>query len=180
MLTGLGADRACAVSGITLQQWGQEATSQIRTDFRLSSGLYAQSLTERFPAYAWGQGIHFSALVAAAKVNPSAYLAEAESVANKMHSQYWCTSNSKSGYNASANNCGDRYYDDNAWIALALMELYEITGNTTYLDRAKAVVVFCMSGKTAPAIHPTAAFAGMKAAPAEPMSVRQRRHVWPI
>ena len=75
ILTGLGAEKACAVSDITLQQWGQEATSQIRTDFRLSSGLYAQSLTQRFPAYAWGQGIHFSALVAAAKVNPSAYLA---------------------------------------------------------------------------------------------------------
>ncbi len=154
VLTGLGADRACAVSGITLQQWGQEATSQIRTDFRLSSGLYAQSLTQRFPAYAWAQGIHFSSLVAAAKVNPAAYLAEAESVANKMHSQYWCTSNGKSGYNASANNCGDRYYDDNAWIALALMELYEITGNTTYLNRAKAVVVFCMSGENGPGDTP--------------------------
>lgn len=154
MLTGLYVDTAHAVSDVTLQQWGQEATSQIRTSFRLSSGLYAQSLTERFPAYAWGQGIHFSALVAAAKVNPSAYLAEAESVANKMHSQYWCTSNGKSGYNASANNCGDRYYDDNAWIALALMELYEITDNTTYLDRAKAVVVFCMSGENGPGDTP--------------------------
>ncbi|HML74495.1 MAG TPA: glycoside hydrolase family 76 protein [Anaerohalosphaeraceae bacterium] len=154
MLTVLSADTAYAVSGVTLQQWGQEATSQIRNDFRLSSGLYAQSLTQRFPAYAWAQGIHFSALVAAAKVNPSAYLAEAESVANKMHSQYWCTSNGKSGYNASANNCGDRYYDDNAWIALALMELYEITGNTTYLNRAKAVVVFCMSGENGPGDTP--------------------------
>ena len=43
-------------------------------------------------------------------------------------------------YNASAGNCGDRYYDDNAWIAMVYMELHELTGSTEYLNRAEIPV----------------------------------------
>ena len=146
LLSLLVSNIAHAVPGTIYQRCGQEALTQIESDFGLSGALFAQSLTDRFPAYAWGQGIMFGALVAAAKVD-SSYLDDAEAQANELHSRYWCTSNGKSGYNAGNNSCGDRYYDDNAWIALVLMELYEITGNATYLNRAKGVLIFCMSGE---------------------------------
>jgi predicted alpha-1,6-mannanase (GH76 family) len=135
---------APAVTQAVLKTWGAESITQLRIDFRLSSGLYAQSLTERFPSYAWGQGILFGSLVAAAKAD-STYLAEAQTVAGLIQTNYWRTCNGYSGFNASSGNCGDRYTDDNAWIALALLELYEITNNSTYLTQARNTVAFCMA-----------------------------------
>lgn len=144
--TLLQTSDAKVITGYTFWQWGQETLTQINSNFLRRDGLYKQSLTESFPAYAWGQGIMLSTLVAAAKIDLS-YLDSAKEHAEVFHNQFWCSSNGLWGYNASANNCGDRYYDDNAWIALALMELYEITGENVYLDRAKNVIVFCMSGE---------------------------------
>jgi hypothetical protein len=86
----------------------------------------------------------FGALVAAAKVN-SSYLSEANTVAGLIQTNFWRTCSGSSGYNASAGNCGDRYTDDNAWVALALLELYEITNNSTYLIRARSTITFCMA-----------------------------------
>jgi hypothetical protein len=126
-----------------MQPWGPESMAQLVTDFRLASGLYAESLTNRSPAYVWGQGVMLGALVQAAKVN-SSYRSQAETLANLIQTNYWCTSGGKSGYNAGAGGCGDRYTDDNAWIALALLELYDVTGNTTYRTRAANAVAFCM------------------------------------
>lgn len=142
-----------AASGGDYQQWGRDTLAMIRTDYRLSSGLYAQSLSGRFSAYAWGQGIMFSALTAASKVDPS-YVAETRAVADRFRSSYWCTRNGTSGYNAGAGGCGDRYYDDNAWIALALIELYEACGDEKYLTWAKETVAFSMSGENGPGDNP--------------------------
>ena len=137
---------AKVITGYTFQQWGRETLTQVENNFGRSDGLYKQSLTQTFPAYVWGQGITLSALVAAAKVD-SSYLARAKSHAEALQDQFWCYSGGIWGYNASANSCGDRYYDDNAWIALGLMELYEITKDTTYLSHAREVVAFSMSGE---------------------------------
>lgn len=128
----------------TFQEWGNESMSQLTSDFKLSSGLYGLSLTDRWPAFAWPQGIMFGAMVAAAKVDIR-YLAEAETLADLIQSNYWCSSGGYSGYNASAGNCGDRYTDDVAWIALALLELHDITNNSTYLNRAEDAMEFIMS-----------------------------------
>jgi hypothetical protein len=138
-----------AVTGSTYRQWGQQSLTQIEQDFGISGALYANSLTGRFPDYAWGQGVISRALVAAAKVDRS-YLTTAKAHAEEFHQRYWCTQNGTSGYNASNGNCGDRYYDDNAWIALALLELYELTEDSKYLDWARSTVAFCMTGENGP------------------------------
>jgi predicted alpha-1,6-mannanase (GH76 family) len=145
---------ANAVTQATLKTWGTESMTQLRTDFRLSTGLYAQSLTERFPSYAWGQGVMLSTFAQAAKGN-SSYLAEAEAVANLMHTNFWCTSGGYSAYNAASGSCGDRYTDDNAWIALALLELHDITNNSTYLTRARDAITFIMAFENGPSNIPT-------------------------
>ncbi|MEI6823719.1 MAG: T9SS type A sorting domain-containing protein [Bacteroidota bacterium] len=132
---------AFSQSGATFKQWGDETLSQISNDYYIiGSALYAEDLTH-VPAYAWSQGIQFHALVAAGRIS------EAEALANEFHSRYWCYFNNRWGYNSSVDNCGDRYYDDNAWIAKALMELYKVTTDTTYLNRAKDVIAFSMSGE---------------------------------
>lgn len=145
--------RAGAVDNPTLRQWGSQSMSQMAGDFRLSSGLYAHSLTDRWADYAWGEGILFGALVAAATVD-TAYLPEAQTVADLIQSNYWCTSGGLSGYNASAGNCGDRYTDDNAWIALALLELHSLTGDGTHLNRAAATMNFVMAFENGPGDTP--------------------------
>jgi len=141
------------MSGTRFGEWGRESMTNIERDFRLSGALYAHSLTERFRDYAWGQGVMANALVAAAKVDRS-YLVTVVRHADEFHQRYWCTRSGTSGYNASSGNCGDRYYDDNAWIALALMELYELTEDTKYLTWARETVVFCMTGENGPQDNP--------------------------
>lgn len=41
----------------------------------------------------------------------------------------------------------DRFYDDNVWVGIDLIELYDQTKNERYLNKAKAVWRFIMSGK---------------------------------
>jgi hypothetical protein len=130
-----------AQSGSTFRQWGEETMAQIESDFRMpNSNLYSENL-EGWVAFAWPQGIALDALIANNNIT------QAEAHANEVHNRYWCYTNNIWGYNATADNCGDRYYDDNAWLAIALMELYEKTSNSTYLNRAREVVAFSMSGE---------------------------------
>jgi hypothetical protein len=130
-----------AQTGATFKQWGDETLSAIERDFRIAnSALYNEDLGNAY-AYIWPLGIQFHALIAAGKT------AQAEAVANEMHSRYWCNKNNRWGYSATANECGTRFYDDNAWIAKALMELYKINNNAIYLNRAREVIAFSMSGE---------------------------------
>ena len=41
---------------------------------------------------------------------------------------------------------GQRYYDDNQWIGIAGLEIYERTGNKTYLDLGQSMYDFMMTG----------------------------------
>lgn len=144
------ADR---ITGPTFQRWGQEILTQIQNRYGRGDGLYRNSLTATWPDYVWGQGVILRALAAAAKVD-SAYLQRAEQLVEQLRLHYWCTQNQTSGFNSSYGGCGDRYYDDNAWLALALLDLYELTGNSKYLGWAQETVVFCMSGENGPADSP--------------------------
>jgi hypothetical protein len=140
---------AYAQTGATFKQWGEETLTKIEQDFRMpGSNLYYENSNRSAPAFAWPIGIQLHALIAAGKT------AQAEALANEIHSKYWCFVNNRWAYNATANSCGDRYYDDNAWIAKALMELYKATNNATYLNRAREVIAFSMSGENATNVTP--------------------------
>jgi hypothetical protein len=146
--------RADVITGSAFRLWGNETLTQIDADFGRSDGLYNNSTIQKFPDYAWGQGVMFHANVAAAKVD-SSRLTRTRQQAQAIHDQYRCYFNGIWGYNAGSNSCGDRYYDDNAWLALAYLELYEITSDTTYLGWAQEIVAFCMSGENGPLNIPT-------------------------
>ncbi len=49
-------------------------------------------------------------------------------------------------YNASAGNQGDYYYDDDLWIAIQLMEAYELLDETKYLNQAQEILEFIWLG----------------------------------
>lgn len=52
------------------------------------------------------------------------------------------------GYQAYVSSAGKdtRYYDDNQWIGIALMDAFNRTGNKNYLDKATEIYSFMMTG----------------------------------
>ena len=60
---------------------------------------------------------------------------------------YWDTTRTPYAYSSYITvGVSDRFYDDNVWIGIDYVDLYNITGNPFYLERAKAVWEFVMSG----------------------------------
>lgn len=104
-------------------------------------------------ATVWGQGAAFSAYTALK------YMAENnEILKTKYKNQYdsrLLTSidqfrNTKNGwkeaYAVFPGSGDERYYDDNIWIGLDMVDLFSLTNDTRYLDRAKLVWNFVMAG----------------------------------
>ncbi len=111
------------------------------------TGLYAQTLEKREPEFMWGNGVMFSALVAAARHEPAVYRPVMDRFFNAMD-RYWDAKVKLPGYEPSptAGNGHDKYYDDNQWMVITFMEAYELTGEAKYLDRAVATLAFSLSG----------------------------------
>jgi uncharacterized protein YyaL (SSP411 family) len=96
----------------------------------------------------WGAGVQLSALVAAAKVDRS-YLPKACAYANALNAN-WTKANGIGGYNplpGKIDSPSDRYYDDNEWIILSMVDLYVISGQRAFLEKAEATAAFVLSGE---------------------------------
>jgi hypothetical protein len=141
-------DTEPAIPGDQFAAWGLETLAAIERDFKKADGLYREHVGSDATSFNWPAGIQLHALIAAGK------LADAQAFAARMHDVYWCNVNGRWAYNAAAGGCGDRYYDDNAWVAKALMELHEKTGTAAYLEHAKEVLAFSMSGENPPSAEP--------------------------
>lgn len=148
------------------QAWGEESLTLIDREFWLEDrGLYAEKIplasrdrdessdgrrgpqTKLEPAFMWSAGVQLSALNAAAKLNPDKFTSRLTEYADALQ-LYWKEHNGVAGFDVlPAPAEPDRYYDDNAWIVLGLLELYELTGETRWLDRAEATLNFVFSGE---------------------------------
>jgi len=123
----------------------------IRRDYYLSDkSLYADKYTVgRKPggvAFTWGVGVMLSALNAAAKWNPK-YKLWLQEYADASH-VYWNPAPPVAGYDVLPGpKPVDRYYDDNAWMALALVETYEILKDEKYLRWAEETLAYVLSGE---------------------------------
>lgn len=115
----------------------------IRREYYLKdSGLYAERADRQAPAFNWGVGVMLSALNAAAKYDPK-HRAELRRYADASRI-YW----QKGGYDVLPTPKPlDRYYDDNAWMALALVETFQILGDPKYLEWAKGALDFALAGE---------------------------------
>ncbi|MGH7131360.1 MAG: glycoside hydrolase family 76 protein [Phycisphaerales bacterium] len=123
-------------------------TAAIQKDFfNEKTGLYAQSLSKREPEFMWGNGVMFSALVAAARHEPGTYRPVLERFFAGMD-RYWDAKAKAPGYEPSPTNGNghDKYYDDNQWMVITFMEAYDLTGEAKYLERARQTLAFCLSG----------------------------------
>jgi hypothetical protein len=133
-----------AQSAATFKQWGDELYALMYRDLKNTSFTYLyreNTTTNRSAAYAWPMGVQLKALIYADK------LTEAEGLANEFHSNYISTTRGYSAYNAVRGGSNDRYYDDNAWLVKDLMDLYTKTNKIEYVNRAKIIMQFCMSGE---------------------------------
>ncbi|HRF61172.1 MAG TPA: glycoside hydrolase family 76 protein [Fimbriimonadaceae bacterium] len=122
--------------------WGEDALAMLRREYFIeASGLYAERPDRRSPAFNWGVGVMLSALNAAARHNPKHKAAlRAYADASRV---YW----QQGGYDVLPTTQPlDRYYDDNAWMALALVETYEVLGDKKYLDWAQGALDFALAG----------------------------------
>lgn len=144
---------APSISPGTFRQWGDETLVRIDADFWLPAHrLYAdQGRLNQPPAppptMAWGAGVQLSALAAAAGRDPDRYRPRLRAFIDGLNS-YWTDFNHVGGYDVQPGpKPNDRYYDDNAWIVLALCEAYEVTHGSADLARAEATQKFVLTGE---------------------------------
>lgn len=130
-------------------QWGKETLAKIQSAFFIPSrGLYAgeaESAKPR-PAWVWDASIQLGALCAAARVEPAQYLPRVKAYAAALRA-YRTTYHDRPGLDVNPPpKPTDRYYDDNAWICLSLLEAYELTHDQKDMDLAMDAYRFAMSG----------------------------------
>ncbi|MCW1883609.1 glycoside hydrolase family 76 protein [Luteolibacter flavescens] len=135
------------------RQWGAETQEVLHKDMWLpEKKLYAERINLEtgkpdHPSFMWGVGVQLSALAAAADVDPDKYASHMREYADAIQ-VYWWEHNGIEGFDVQPGpRNSDRYYDDNAWLVLALAEVHEITKEKKYLDRAEATFRFVMSGE---------------------------------
>ena len=116
--------------------------------------LYAQEIRPADPAFhpvaadCWSVGVQLTALTAGARLDPGRYRAGVRRFVDALNDQYWSDFAGIGGYDDGPHpKPPDRYYDDNAWIALGLVEAYEVTHEQKDLDRAAATLRYVLSGE---------------------------------
>ncbi len=140
-----------ATTADTLGSYGVETLEMIRRDFYMPDRkLYAEEIKpgdgQRQPAFNWGVGVMLSALNAAARYDAKykPWLDEYATAARV----YWNDKGPVPGYDVLPGpKPVDRYYDDNAWMVLQLVETYELLKDEKYLDWAKEALTFVLSGE---------------------------------
>jgi len=151
---GRCAAQTAAVGPPPLEQWGEETLANIQRDFwRGDLGLYRERVGGRrnrrpAPAYMWSAGVQLSALADAARIEPEKHSAALITYADALDRYWQANHNGLGGYDVlPLPKDADRYYDDNAWIVLALVETYDVTREPKYLDRAADTLRFVLSGE---------------------------------
>lgn len=100
------------------------------------------------PAYAWDMGVTLSALAAAIRLDPNQYTPKFER-AFKSLEPYGSKTLGGFGYSDLPNlEEPDRFYDDNEWIGIALMEAHASTKNSEYLKRTDEIFRWLLSAES--------------------------------
>lgn len=144
----LPASAPTAERSISFLASAREVTQFIQeTYWDQRTGLYAHSVTDRKPEAMWGNGVMFSALVAAARQDPETYQPVLSRFFASMD-RYWDSKSRIPGYEPwpTRGNGNDKYYDDNQWMVLTFLEAYDLTRNARYLTRADQALRFSLSG----------------------------------
>ncbi|AQQ08868.1 putative glycosyl hydrolase [Sedimentisphaera cyanobacteriorum] len=135
-------------SELPFKKWGFETLNQIDKDLKFEQGLgYYEDSSREEVSFAWGNAILLLAKAQALKLDDSFKKEFDEQL--KIIDEYFIVSDGIGGYNClpvHKNTDVDRYYDDNAWIAMAFIDAYEASGNKKYLKKAKKTIDYSLSG----------------------------------
>lgn len=98
-------------------------------------------------SFLWPMSGVFSSAVMLAELDPKEYIPYVDSMATAVE-QYYDMSRVPFGYQAYPVRFGkvDRYYDDNGLVGIDYIDSYRVTGNPEYLEKAKQVLTFILSG----------------------------------
>ncbi|MGV3615016.1 MAG: glycoside hydrolase family 76 protein [Fimbriimonas sp.] len=135
----------------TFRTWGAETLATIRRDFSMPhSKLLGEEIVAgerpKVVAFNWGVGVMLSALNAAARVDPQ-YRPWLREYADATR-VYWNAEGPIPGYDVLPSpKPVDRYYDDNAWMVLSLVETFEVLGDRKYLGWAEDTLKYVLSGE---------------------------------
>ncbi len=156
-----GRDKPAAAPNVSTKQaaakfkaWGFEVLNGIERDFHApNSPLYADFVENgkrSHAAFMWGCGVELSALAAGARAdrNPRTIFA-LRKYADALD-LYWQPDGptGPGGYDVlPVPKPLDRYYDDNAWIVLGMMETFDATRDPKYLRQAQKTFKFVMSAE---------------------------------
>lgn len=131
----------------------KEVFDLINQYYRLSNGLYKENYPSQGNdpdySYAWP---YFSLVDASVTLSQIGYNVDLNSMADtyEKYFQSGRNGNNVPGYCAATNGTyglGTRFYDDNSVMGLTLVEIYKITKEKRFLDRASKVVEFLRSGQ---------------------------------
>lgn len=145
---------AALIERSQLIDWGTDVNGQTLNTLRIPGTMqFAESANlsgTRFGgaggrAFVWPMSAQFRVQNSLARLDPVTYGPVLRQFADELHTRYWSTS--RGGYRSSVVSGAERYYDDNAHLAVALAEAYQITGDPAYLDRARQTYDFVLQGE---------------------------------
>jgi hypothetical protein len=134
----------------TQTRWGLEALATLKREFSIDAAPgYCDSVAsgeKSGPVFNWGVGVLLSAMNAAARVSPEWKL-ELRRFVDAI-GIYWNPAGPVAGYDVlPLPKDNDRYYDDNAWMVLALVESSEVLNDPALLRQAEEALRFVLSGE---------------------------------
>jgi len=133
-----------------LRTWGLETSNEIDRTLRVpGTSLFAETASLSGTqsggfngrAFVWPASTQFRVFNTLTQIQPAAYATTLRQFADELHTAYW-----DNGYRSGAGG-GDRFYDDNAHLVIALTEAYRLTNDIVYLNRAKDTQAFVMHGE---------------------------------
>ncbi|TWT36075.1 Glycosyl hydrolase family 76 [Posidoniimonas corsicana] len=139
-----------AVALSVLQGWGEAVATEIDSSLRVpGTNLYAETASLgggqsggiNGRSFVWPASTQFRVLNSLLQSEPNASTTVLRQFSNELRRSYW-----DDGYRSGA-GAGDRFYDDNAHIAVALVEAYNLTDDPVYLARAIDTYKFVLEGE---------------------------------
>jgi uncharacterized protein YyaL (SSP411 family) len=135
---------------MTFREWGLDVYDEINETLRVPgtnlfaetaslSGAQSGGINGR--AFVWPASTQFRVFNSLVEHHPETFTATLRQFSDELRSAYW-----NNGYRSGAGG-GDRFYDDNAHLVVALAEAHELTGDPTYLSRAIETYSFVMQGE---------------------------------
>jgi len=130
---------------------GEESLDNIQKSFLMPDhSLYfleINTTAKQHPCWIWDASIQLQALCAAARIEPKKYLPMVNRYATALAS-YRTLNHNRAGFDVNPPpKSTDRYYDDNAWIAMAFLEAYQLTHDRRHLALGIDAYNFALSGE---------------------------------